>query len=36
VSENPVAAVESMGLTPMLPTIADVGTVSMPDFARMT
>jgi len=29
-------AVESIGLTPILPVIAEVGTVEIPDLARMT
>ena len=36
VSENPVRADPSIGLTPISPVIAEVGIVSIPDFAKMT
>jgi hypothetical protein len=35
-NEKPVVAPESMGETPMLPVIAEVGSVEMPLFARIT
>src|SRR5438445_8963358 len=36
VREKPVMNVAAAGLTPMLPVIAEVGTVEMAVFARMT
>jgi hypothetical protein len=34
-NEKPVIAVAAMGETPILPVIAEVGTVEMPVFARI-
>ena len=36
VSENPVKPPRAIGLTPILPVIADWGMVEIPDFARIT
>jgi hypothetical protein len=36
ISENPVMAAEAMGLTPMSPVMAEVGTVEIPLLARIT
>src|SRR4051812_23759258 len=36
VSEKPVMKLAAAGLTPMLPVMAEVGTVEMAVFARMT
>ena len=35
INEKPVMAVESIGLTPISPVIAEGGTVLMPDFDRI-
>jgi hypothetical protein len=35
-NENPVMAVESMGLTPISPVTTEIGTVEIPDFAKIT
>jgi len=35
-NENPVMAVDAIGLTPRSPVMAEVGTFVIPDFVRMT